>query len=50
MATARSSKLTLGPHTKFPDGRLTVTGGARVLTNRNGKDLVIVVARKPTSS
>src|SRR5918992_1650210 len=32
----------IGPHTKFPDGRLTVTGGARVLTNRDGKDLVIV--------
>jgi lipopolysaccharide transport protein LptA len=32
----------LGPHTKFPDGRLTVTGRVRVLTNRNGKDLLIV--------
>ena len=32
----------LGPHTKFPDGRMTVTGGVRVLTNRDGKDLVIV--------
>src|SRR5687768_6140425 len=32
----------IGPHTKFPDGRLTVTGGARVLMNRDGKDIVIV--------
>jgi lipopolysaccharide transport protein LptA len=32
----------LGPHTKFPDGRMTVNGGVRVLTNRDGKDLVIV--------
>ena len=31
----------LGPHTKFPDGRLLVTGFARVLTNRDGKNLVI---------
>ena len=31
----------LGPHTKFPDGRLMVTGFARVLTNRDGKNLVI---------
>src|SRR5688572_33112870 len=31
----------LGPHTKFPDGRLVVTGGARILTHRDGKDLVI---------
>ena len=30
-----------GPHTTFPDGRISVTGGARVLTNRDGKDLVI---------
>ena len=31
----------LGPHTKFPDGRLAVTGGARILTRRDGKDMVI---------
>ena len=31
----------LGPHTTYPDGRVSVKGGARILTNRNGKDLVI---------
>ena len=32
----------IGPHTTFPDGRLMVTGGARVVMNREGKDIVIV--------
>ncbi len=31
----------LGPHTTYPDGRVAVKGGVRILTNRNGKDLVI---------
>src|ERR671915_541257 len=32
----------IGPHATFPDGSMKVTGGARVLMNRDGKDIVIV--------
>ena len=31
-----------GPHTTYADGRVSVTGGVRVTTHRDGKDLLIV--------